>query len=155
MSPTARNDEKTARIIIRRKLMFESFYEDLPPPPSSSQPISTEVVLYTMNLYFVGTAAMAWKKVAIDRSFGKHQDWMIRHVASGMWVGIQRVLLALVYIPMYEPPVPREVQRDSFGQAGQIGWFVSIAVGEYAIYLIHRIKNTQTTAAVKVKTKAS
>ena len=150
-------------IIIRRKLMFENFYDDLPLSPSSpSSFVPTEVVLYAMNLYFVVTAAMAWKKAAIDRSFGEHQDWMIRHVASGMWVGIQRVLLAFVYIPMHKPPVPREVQRESFGQAGQIGWFMSVAAGEYAIYLIHRNKKTTTsnnttttTQNNSVKAKAS
>mmetsp|Transcript_56790 Transcript_56790/g.138202 ORF Transcript_56790/g.138202 Transcript_56790/m.138202 type:complete len:298 (+) Transcript_56790:546-1439(+) len=142
-------------VIIRRKLMFESFYDDLPPPSALSSSIPTEVVLYAMNLYFVGTAATAWKKAAIDKSFGEHQDWMIRHVASGMWVGIQRVLLAFIYIPMYKPPVPREIQRESFGQAGQIGWFVSVAAGEYAIYLIHRNNKTINTKNTAVKAKAS
>jgi hypothetical protein len=122
-----------AVIIVQRGLMFENFYEDLPPPP-----IPTEIMLYMITLYFVSTALMAWKKAAIDRSFNSHQDWMIRQVPSGLWVAIQRVLLLAVFGQIHRPPVPREAQRQTFAQAAQAGLFISVAAGEYAIFLLHQ-----------------
>ena len=144
--------------------MFERLYDndDLPPKPI---PIPTEWVLYAMTAYFTGTAAIAWKRAAIDHNYKSHQDWIIRHVGSGIWIAVQRVLLFVVLGPIfYRPPVPKETQRNVFGQAAQLGWFISVSAAEYAIYLLRNSKSNSNSNnnhkrvnsnAMTVKTKTT
>jgi hypothetical protein len=128
-------------LILHRGLMFQKFYHDLPSPT-----IPTDVVLLIMTLYFISTAAIAWKKAAIDHDFMSHQNWIIRHVASGLWIAVQRVLLFCLFVPIHQEPVPREVQLRTFGQAAQIGWLVSVITGEYTIrYLLHNTNTKKKT----------
>jgi hypothetical protein len=121
-------------IILKRGLLFERFFDDLPP---REQP--TELWLVGLAIYFAGTAMYALK-CAMERRFLSHQRWIIRHVAAGMWVALQRVLIVVVYPAIYRPPVAREVQRQVFGEAASIATVVSLAMGEYSLYLLGKQK---------------
>ena len=122
-------------IILKRGLSFEHFYADLPPAPFSSQPF-----MVPLAMYFASTALYSIQQ-ARNRKFANHQKWMIRHIASGLWVAVQRFLLVTVYSSIYSAPVPRSTQRDIFTQAGVLGMVISFVLGEYAVYLLSRQKN--------------
>ncbi|MGK3761738.1 MAG: hypothetical protein ACI8RD_014056 [Bacillariaceae sp.] len=79
--------------------------------------LSTAPIIMIVTAYFVATAMYALKLAAIDRKFHDHQRWIIRHVASGVWVMIQRILIIILFAPIHRPPVSREVQRDVFAQS--------------------------------------
>lgn len=117
-------------IILQRDLGFEKMFEDLPPLKSSTQPSQ----LFA-TMYFVG-AAIHSLRLARARRFFDHQLWVIRHMASGLWVAFQRVLLITVFSQVFPPPVAREDQRFSFIASSYIGMAISISCGEYAIYLL-------------------
>mmetsp|Transcript_23094 Transcript_23094/g.42849 ORF Transcript_23094/g.42849 Transcript_23094/m.42849 type:complete len:255 (-) Transcript_23094:1202-1966(-) len=129
-------------IILQRDLLFETSFPDLPPPLVSFRPI---VLMDT--LYFVGTAFYSLQ-LAKKRQFWKHQRWVVRHIASGLFIAIQRILIAVLFGPLYPPPVSREVQRSIFGQAGILGMIISFGCAEYAILLLdmkNKKKEDQST----------
>jgi putative copper export protein len=101
-----------------------------------------------MGVYFFGSAVYSLK-LAIDRKFWDHQKWIIRHIASGLWVAVQRFLLATVFSAMFPKPVSRHIQRESFGAAATMGIIISIACGEYAIHLLKKEKQNLMTATKK------
>ncbi|KAL3923717.1 MAG: hypothetical protein SGILL_001495 [Bacillariaceae sp.] len=117
-------------IIVQRDLSFEKLFDDLPPLKSSTEP-----VMYFMALYFAVSAGHSLR-LARARRFFDHQLWVIRHVAAGLWVAFQRLLLIMVYSRVYPPPVARETQRQSFITASYLGILISCGCGEFAIYLL-------------------
>jgi predicted Kef-type K+ transport protein len=121
-------------IILKRGLLFVRFFDDLTP---SKQP--TELLVIGLALYFACTAIYALR-CALKRRFVSHQRWIIRHVASGIWIAIQRILVLTIYPAIYQPPVAREVQRRVFGEAGIIATVVSLAMGEYTLFLFDQQK---------------
>jgi hypothetical protein len=125
-------------IILKRGLLFVRFFDDLTP---SKQP--TELSVVVLAVYFAGTAIYALR-CAMKRRFVSHQRWIIRHVASGMWIAIQRILVLTVYPAIYRPPVAREVQRRVFGEAASIATVVSLAIGEYTLFLLDQQKVTRS-----------
>ena len=63
---------------------------------------------------------------------------MIRHVSSGIWVILQRLLIPCIYPLLYyntNGPT-RSQQRELFGEAGQIAIIISLIMGEITIYLL-------------------
>jgi hypothetical protein len=118
-------------IILQRGLLFEWSFTDLPPPRISFQP------LVMMDLiYFTGTALYALQ-LAVSRQFTLHRNWVIRHVASGLFIALQRLLIAILFGPFHPPPVSRSSQRTIFGQAGFLAFLISVLCGEYAIHLLN------------------
>jgi hypothetical protein len=122
-------------IILKRGLSFEHFFADLPPPPFSSQPF-----MVPLAMYFAWTALYSIQQ-ARNRKFVNHQKWMIRHIASGMWVAVQRFLIVTVYSSIYSAPISRSSQRDIFTQAAFLGMVISFVLGEYTVYLLSRPNN--------------
>jgi hypothetical protein len=122
-------------IILKRGLSFEHFYSDLPPYASSSQPY-----MVPLAMYFACTALYSIQQ-ARKRKFANHQKWMIRHIAAGMWVAVQRFLIITVFSIIHSAPISRSTQRDIFGKAASWGMVISFALGEYAVYLLTRPKN--------------
>merc|ERR1719343_1135355 len=82
-------------LILHRNLYFEKFFDDLPPLKFKT----TEPSMYLNALSFVGSAAYALR-LAMNKRFFDHQVWVIRHIASGLWVAWQRVLLITVFTPL-------------------------------------------------------
>ena len=119
-------------IIVKRQLLFTNFFPDVPP---SNEPIPTEVAVTSLGLYFVFTILNAIR-YALKRQFDLHQRWIIRHVASGMWIAIQRILLLTVYSVIYPSPVSRATQRQSFGDAAMIATTISLVCGEVVVHLL-------------------
>lgn len=89
-------------LIYQRKL---DFYHDFPvqlgktgfsewglsPFPDSF--FALEIAIYCACLYFVSTALRALYAAVIQRNYKVHRRWIIRHVASGIFVALQRVYI--------------------------------------------------------------
>ena len=95
-------------LIIRRGLLFENYFPDLPERDSSA----AEISLFAMSAWFLVSSGTAWW-FAWKKDFVNHERFMIRHVGSGLWIAVQRLLLTSV-----TGTVTRSQQRDYFGQAG-------------------------------------
>jgi len=120
-------------IILQRGLLFENQFPDLPPQDYNY----TTEFLSLLAFYFLGSAVHA-VNLARQKRFAGHQRWIIRHIASGIWIALQRILLCTVYHAIYPKPVAREVQRNSFGQSGSIAIALTLALGEYTIRLLDK-----------------
>lgn len=114
-------------IILKRGLMYEEFFSDLPPPNFSTLP---GIVL--QSAWFLVTAIVSTLQ-ARAKKFASHQRFIIRHVASGIWISLQRILLMTVF---NRPPFTRMQQRAVFGDAGFLAIFVCFVCGELAIRLL-------------------
>ena len=117
-------------VIIHKGLFFENFFQDLPPLTYSS---SSGILLLTA--YYLGTIFLAFYFVAFKshRDFYGHSVWIVRHVASGIWIALQRILLGS---PLYnQPPMTRIQQRLAFGHAALVSICFTILFGEILIAL--------------------
>lgn len=121
-------------IILDRDLLFENFF-DIPEEEESIK-VPMKPFLSLLMLYFAGTALAAiW--AAKNKKFALHRTWIIRHIASGIWVSMQRFLLMTVYQTIYLFwPVTPASQKHSFSSAGFVSVLICIAIGEYTIYLL-------------------
>lgn len=117
-------------LILDRNLGFEEHgFSDL---PSSGFP--TAPLLLTITVYFVATllfAVYAARKGCIRL----HQQYMIRHVASGIWIAVQRILLKTIFT-WYKlgSPFSRAEQRQNFIVSANIAIVLSGIAGEYVVY---------------------
>jgi hypothetical protein len=120
-------------IILKRDLLFENYFDVDEPDILPTKPF-----LGLLAVYFMGTALAALKS-ARDRKFTAHRKWIIRHIASGIWVALQRVLLGTVFQVIYSArPVSPESQKGAFKSAGLIATLVCLGVGEYTVYLLEQ-----------------
>jgi hypothetical protein len=128
-------------------LSYEHFYPDLDPLPLPGSP-----GLLLLTLYFVG--AMVWSiyQAAVPRNHHAHRQWMVRHVAAGIWISLQRLLLATVLNAMLFPAT-REQQRNIFPLSGMMAMVITMAMGERAVYLLNlqQAEKIQRKMAHKVK----
>ena len=131
-------------IIINRGLLYENFFPDLPPRDNDG-PVSTEVFLSGLALWFSFTSLYSVRYATSKQQFHKHQIWIIRHVSSGIWVILQRLLIPCIYPLLYyntNGPT-RSQQRELFGEAGQIAIIISLIMGEITIYLLKQQQKQQ------------
>ncbi|CAJ1960316.1 unnamed protein product [Cylindrotheca closterium] len=116
-------------LIVIKKLTFDYDYEGLAPPLSKFEEIQTKATILGMGLWFAFTSSMAVTE-ARKKRFQSHKHYIYRHVGSGLWVAIQRLL-----IPVFGPQKNPEAMRDRFGDAAFIGFVLSFSLGELAVYL--------------------
>ena len=114
-------------IILKRGLLYEESFTDLPPLKVSAAP-----GIIFMSGWFLVTATVAILQ-ARAKKFASHQRYIIRHIASGIWVALQRVLLLTIF---NRPPFTRVQQRAVFGDAAFLAISICFACGELAIYLL-------------------
>ena len=141
-------------IIVQRGLLFENFFPDLPP---NKNVMSTYIGLAGLTLWHLYTAIAALV-YAQRRRFVLHQAYVIRNVASGVWVALQRIILVMILPIFLWPPISRQVQREAFGRASQVASVVCIVAGEYTIHLLRIEQAEQTkrkdTKSVQQKTRS-
>jgi hypothetical protein len=113
-------------IIIKRGLLYEESFPDLPPPRLPATP----AILFQSSWFLITIVVATYQ--ARTQQFASHQKWIIRHVASGIWISLQRILLMTV---MNRPPFTRMQQRQVFGDAAFLAIVVCFMCGELAIYL--------------------
>jgi len=116
-------------IILIKKLTFDYDYEGLAPPLSKFEEFQTKATLLVMGLWFAYTSIRAVVE-ARNKRFQSHKHFIYRHIGSGLWVAVQRVILILSG-PQKNP----EAMREFFGLAALMGSVVSYSLCELAIYL--------------------
>lgn len=118
-------------LIVKRNLTYDNDYPEAP-PVSVFDKMTTTVTIAGLSGWFIFTAVMAAIK-ARSKNFEAHKHYIYRHIASGLWVAIQRVVVILN--GKQENAIR---MRDSFGTAASIGFSISMVIGEVAVYLDRR-----------------
>jgi len=81
-----------------------------------------------LAFWFVTTAAVALRKV-IKKDFKGHQRFIFRHIASGLWVAVQRLYA------LSAPAPSRGWQKANFGDGIIVGVLVTFMSAELAIWI--------------------
>ena len=122
-------------IIFQRGLLFVKFLEEVPHDPF----YTSEIYLTCLSIWFLWTAGMATME-ARRRRFASHQYWILRHIASGMWIAVMRVLLTCIgpffMPPFYSGTVSQVVQGRLFSSGAFVGLVITVLASEYAIRLL-------------------
>lgn len=142
-------------IILQRGLLYEHFLDEQQPDhaydDNDAMPVHVAIpivpVFFSLILvWFLFTATMALIH-AKQNNYNQHQKWFIRHISSGIWVAIQRVLivsmLPILHSSQWCIENAKFVQRYLFTTAGFIGIFIALCVGELCIRRIDTINNNQ------------
>jgi uncharacterized membrane protein len=131
-------------IILRRGLLFENFMNNREGTNSSKK--QTPALLLMITFWYLWTVKEAIKE-AKRKNFDRHQKWIIRHIASGLWVAIQRLLIVIVMPVLNSNQFfivnAQLVQRHLFGKAAMIGMTITVLVSEFAIIKIDELKRIQ------------
>lgn len=113
---------------------------DLWPGGEGRRDEGAKLLLHGLALWFAASAALAWYYAAIKRDFATHQRFVYRHLAAGIWVSAQRVVLLLAaqslsliegLLPAFAPGV---LERAMFNATGMGTIAVSLAVTEWALH---------------------
>ena len=132
-------------IILHKGLLYENSFPDLP-----AKPFSAALPLILLTIYFLGTivCALYYAAIASPKNYFAHSVWITRHVASGIWIALQRILMVT---PVFNrPPMSRDQQREAFGNAGFLATALTIVAGEILIYLWnHERSNSETKLGYK------
>ena len=135
-------------IILHRGLLFENFFEDLPADEIFlvDRKIVTPILTVAATLWFAFTAVQALR-YAKARQFRAHQKYIVRHIASGMWIAVQRVVIPVLFSPFCSKPVPRYIQREAFANGASLGMIISYSAGEYAVHLLNQLHQRRDVKA--------
>ena len=104
------------------------------PKPDSMELLQMKLSSFLLTTYFVCSALLAVYYAGWAKDIQRHQQWIIRHIGSGMWIAVQRIVVmicqgaGLVSGPM--------MMRNLFGNAATGSVFVSILLAEIAIRCI-------------------
>eukprot|EP00808_Paulinella_micropora_P022036 g28913.t1 len=103
---------------------------------------------------FFSSAVMAWYKIAIVKSKTAHRRWIMRHVALGLWVAVQRIFFPiLVKINEYLPHLSlRDMQlKAAFGDAAVLAIISSILLCEVLIRDIQTMEEKADKQILQVR----
>ena len=120
-------------LIIHHGLGYENDYPDAPPPPPAEQ--FAKHAFFAANVtFFVYTL---FRAVAHARggNIAMHRRFMVRHIASGMWVAVQRVLIGMRG-QVTRGRMSQLEQRDNFGIMAAVGVAVAAACSEYTVRVL-------------------
>lgn len=117
-----------------RGLTYEDDYPDAPPMTNAAKSLSKTFFL-GLGAWFALTSGIALFK-AKAKQFQTHKFFIYRHVASGLWVAVLRLIL-----PMGSPQEGPKEMRSFFAIASLIGVLITLPMGELAIFLEKRIFN--------------
>lgn len=98
-----------------------------------------EALAVCMAVWFGATATMALLK-ARARDFAAHKRWVYRHVASGLWVALQRVYVLAIGSSCRGKPT---CMKATFGDGIAIGMTVSVMTAELAIWMAARASSNK------------
>lgn len=135
--------------IIHQGLFHENFFPDLEPLSYSGAP-----GILLLAIYFVGSMTCSIYMAAVRGDYHLHRKWMVRHIASGIWISLQRILLSTLF---NWPPFTRDQQRDIFPRVGILAIIITLSIGEWAIYLLdlQQAAKMQRKATKKASAKSS
>ena len=81
-------------LIFHRKLDFEFGPSELGLSPFTNSGYFLKVFISILGIYFLLTAMIALKR-AREKSYDDHFKWVVRHLASGIWVAPLRIYSSL------------------------------------------------------------
>lgn len=120
-------------LILHRGLGYENDYPDLPPPSAVEQ--SAKHVFFAGNVMFFVYTLLRAVSHAREGNVALHQRFIVRHIGSGIWVAVQRVLIG-----MRGRATTRQLsqleQRDNFGMMAAIGVAVAAACSEFTVRVL-------------------
>lgn len=129
-------------IMVKRNLTFVNSFPSIPPADHSFDPHFHVSIILLWTLWFAMTIIQGVRMTR--RNYHLHQRWILRHVASGIWISAQRFLFVPFYMAsqsMAHPEgIPPWIQRKSFGDTGIRAWIFCIILGEYAIDRLHKLQ---------------
>ena len=126
--------------------------------PSRAEYLMTVGIHSSLQLWFLFTAGKAWA-AAGRRRFEEHRTWIVRHMASGGWVVVMRVIISLSQGVIYTAmrlgwaPVGGALKHDLFGISAGLGVLVSFATAE--LYLLTSLRSMDASMAVVRTTVAA
>jgi Predicted membrane protein (DUF2306) len=130
-------------IILDRDLTYDHFFQELPSQDNTSK----KCFVLAFTLWFAASGIQS-VRMARARKLELHQKWMIRHVAAGIWVAVQRLILVpicIVYMKKVTHPPPmnpsRWLQREMFAATALSALVMSVGIGEYThrrIYIVQK-----------------
>lgn len=84
--------------------------------------------------WFSYTLIRAWL-AATRRRFAEHEEWALRHIASGQWIALMRMIQAMFTIPLLQPRFgdTKLIQSALFGTSGYASWAICVACAEVAV----------------------
>mmetsp|Transcript_20677 Transcript_20677/g.38809 ORF Transcript_20677/g.38809 Transcript_20677/m.38809 type:complete len:267 (-) Transcript_20677:687-1487(-) len=117
-------------LILMRNLTFDRDYAELPPFEGMERWLGDAGII-CQTLWFLLTAATAVSK-ARSGDIRTHRKFVLRHVASGLWIAPQRMIVVA-----YKAETSMQM-REMFSRAGFIAIVLCFLLGEWAIYLLER-----------------
>lgn len=107
----------------------------------------TEPFIVLSAGWFVFTLVRSWV-AAIRRRFAEHEEWALRHIASGQWIALHRLLQSVLTWPLLQPRFgdTKLIQTALFGTAGLVSWAICVACAEVAVSRVRKHR-----AAAKAK----
>ena len=122
-------------VIFARDLTFHNDYEGIP-PPGEMDLLQMKVSSFLLTTYFVCSALLAVYYAGWAKDIQRHQQWIIRHIGSGIWIAIQRIFVVFCQNAGFvSGPM---MMRNLFGNAATGSVFVSILLAEIAIRCLNQ-----------------
>lgn len=133
-------------VILARDLTFHNDYPSHIPPADDVELLQMKASITVLTGWFVYTAMAAVVK-ARSKDFEEHRAFVIRHIGSGIWIALQRIVVVCFQVlGLVSGPLQ---MRNLFGSAATGSTFLTILASEYAIRLLK--KDAETAASTKSK----
>jgi len=117
-------------VIFARDLTFHNDYEGIH-PPENIELLQMKISTTFLTAWFVLTALLAVYNAGWTKDVESHQKWIIRHIGSGLWIAVQRIVVVFCQgAGLVNGPLQ---MRDLFGNAAMGSVFVTVLMAEYAI----------------------
>jgi hypothetical protein len=122
-------------IIIQKKLLFIYFLTNIP----DGEILLNEMLQLGLGSWFMLTCGKAIQE-ARRKNWRAHQFWIIRHIGSGIWIAVMRILLILVkpllVSSVIDGPLSSDLKGKLFSAVGTLAMVSTISLSEYSIRLI-------------------
>ena len=117
-------------VIFARDLTYHNDYDGIP-PPDDLELLQMKISTTLLTAWFALTALLAVYNAGWAKDFKSHQKWIMRHIGSGLWIAVQRVIL-MIYQGAGLMSGPLQV-RNLFGNAATGSVVVTVVLAEFAI----------------------
>mmetsp|Transcript_32906 Transcript_32906/g.72189 ORF Transcript_32906/g.72189 Transcript_32906/m.72189 type:complete len:277 (+) Transcript_32906:510-1340(+) len=133
-------------VILARDLTFHNDYPSHIPPADDAELLQMKTSITVLTGWFVYTALAAVVK-ARSKDFEAHRAFVVRHVGSGIWIALQRIIVVCFQgLGLVSGPLQ---MRNLFGSAVTGSTCLTILASEYAIRLLK--KDAETAGPTKSK----
>ena len=120
-------------LIVKRGLTYDHDYVDLLPMNRTKKTIF-DVSCCVLAVCFAFTAIMAVVKARAG-DIRAHRRYVIRHIGTGIWVAVQRIIVVC------SRPGTEELMRDRFGDASTVAIVTCLLSSKFAIFLLEKLIN--------------